>query len=153
MARNRRKKDELYNKVLEIKRVSKKTKGGDSISFTALVVVGDREKKLGVALGKGLDVLSAINKGKKRAKKNMFEVPKKGATVPHDIKVKEGAAKFLIKPAPPGSGLIAAESIKALLQAAGYQDVSTKILGTNNKTTNVYAAVKALKELKKYERE
>jgi small subunit ribosomal protein S5 len=157
MAKNRKKRssrrdreDEIYNRVIEIKRVSKKTKGGNSISFTALMVVGDRQDKVGVALGKGLDVLSAINKGKKRAKKNMLSVPMKGKTIPHDIRFKKGAAQIVLKPSPPGSGIIASQSIKLVLEAAGYEDMSVKILGTNNKTSNVKAVIGALKKLEKY---
>jgi len=161
MADNNRKKslnrrdreDEIYNRVIEIKRVSKKTKGGNSISFTALMVVGDRQGKVGIALGKGLDVLSAINKGKKRAKKNMLTVPMKDKTIPHDIRFKQGAAQLVLKPAPPGSGIIASQSIKLVLEAAGYEDMSVKILGTNNKTSNVKAVIEALKKLNEYDQQ
>ena len=149
---NKRRESGLYDHVIEIKRVSKKTKGGNSISFTALMVVGNRNDKVGIALGKGLDVLSAIQKGKARAEKNMVVVPKKGMTVPHDIFVKRGAAKLLIKPAPPGSGIIASQSLKMIFIGAGYQNVSVKILGTNNKATNAYALMEALKELYQYEK-
>lgn len=143
--------DEVYNRVIEIKRVAKKTKGGNSIAFTALMVVGDRQNKVGVALGKGLDVLSAINKGRRRAEKELFTVPMKGKTIPHDIRFKQGAAQVLLKPAPPGSGIIASQSIKLLLEAAGYEDMSVKILGTNNKMANVSAVINALKKLKEYD--
>jgi len=142
---------EIYNRVIEIKRVSKKTKGGNTISFTALMVVGDRQNKMGVALGKGLDVLSAINKGKARAERNMFSVPMRGGTIPHDILFKRGAAQVILKPAPPGSGIIASQSIKMVMEAAGYKDLSVKILRTNNRAANVYAVVEALQELKEYE--
>lgn len=143
--------EEIYNRVIEIKRVAKKTKGGNTISFTALLVVGDRQNQVGLALGRGKDVLSAINKGKKRAQKNLFSVPMKGKTVTHDISFKRGAAQVLLKPAPPGSGIIASQSIKLVLEAAGYQDLSVKILGTNNKSANVHAVIEALKELNRYE--
>ncbi len=142
--------DEIYNRVIEIKRVSKKTKGGNTISFTALMVVGDRRNEVGLALGKGLDVLSAINKGKERAKKNMFSVPMKGGTIPYDIRFKRGAAKVILRPAPPGSGIIASQSIKLVMEAAGYRDLSVKILGTSNKAANVHAVIEALQELKEY---
>ncbi|MDD3679734.1 MAG: 30S ribosomal protein S5 [Candidatus Shapirobacteria bacterium] len=150
---HRNQEDEIYNRVIEIKRVSKKTKGGNSISFTALMVVGDRQGSVGIALGKGLDVLSAINKGKGRAIKDMFTVPMRGKTIPHDINLKRGAAQVLLKPAPPGSGIIASQSIKLVMEAAGYEDLSVKILGTNNKMANVKALIEALKELKKYDRQ
>ncbi len=147
----REREDEVYNRIIEIKRVSKKTKGGNTISFTALIVVGNRENEVGVALGRGLDVLSAINKAKARAQKNTFLVPMRGKTIPHDIQVKYGAARVLLKPAPPGSGIIASQSIKLVMEAAGYQDLSVKILGANNKTTNVNAVIEALKKLKAYD--
>ena len=149
-ADSREREDEIYNRVIEIKRVAKKTRGGNTISFTALVVVGDRQNKVGVALGRGLDVLSAINKAKKRAQRNLFTVPMRGKTIPHDIQVKYGAARVLLKPAPPGSGIIASQSIKLVMEAAGYQDLSVKILGTNNKMTNVNAVIEALKKLNYY---
>lgn len=141
----------IYDRVIEIKRVSKKTKGGNTISFTALVVVGDRQNRVGVALGKGLDVLSAINKGKARAEREMFAVPMRGGTIPHDILFKRGAAQVFLKPAPPGSGIIASQSIKMVMEVAGYKDLSAKILRTNNRAANVYAVIEALQELKKYE--
>jgi small subunit ribosomal protein S5 len=149
----RNQEDEIYNRVIEIKRVAKKTTGGNSISFTALMVVGDRQNQVGLALGKGLDVLSAINKGKKRAEKEMFVVPMRGKTIPHDIRFKRGAAQVLLRPAPPGSGIIASQSIKMVMEAAGYQDLSVKILGTNNKMSNVSAVIGALKKLKEYDQE
>jgi len=149
---SRIKESNLYDHVIEIKRVSKKTRGGNSISFTALMVVGNRDGEVGIALGKGLDVLSAILKGKARAEKNMVAVPRRGRTVPHDILIKRGAAKLLVKPAPPGSGIIASQTLKMIFIGAGYEDVSTKILGTNNKASNAYALMEALKELYQYEK-
>ena len=149
----RNQEDEIYNRVIEIKRVAKKTKGGNTISFTALMVVGDRQSQVGLALGKGLDVLSAINKGRKRAEKEMFTVPMRGKTIPHDIRFKRGAAQVLLRPAPLGSGIIASQSIKLLLEAAGYEDMSVKILGSNNKMANVSAVISALKKLKEYGQE
>jgi len=115
------------------------------------MVVGDRQNQVGVALGKGPDVLSAINKGKKKAEKNMFSVPMRGKTIPHDITFKRGAAQVLLKPAPPGSGIIASQSIKLVMEAAGYEDLSIKTLRTNNQLSNVQAVIEALKELNKYE--
>ena len=157
MTDNRRKPDwqgqeeRIHNQVIKIKRVAKKTKGGNTISFTALMVVGDRQNQVGVALGKGKDVLSAINKGKKKAEKNMFFVPMRGKTIPHDITFKKGAAQVLLKPAPPGSGIIASQSIKFVMEAAGYEDLSVKILRTNNQLSNVQAVIEALKKLKEYD--
>ena len=142
--------EELFNQVIEIKRVSKKTEGGNQISFTALVVAGDRNGHVGLALGKGPDVASAVAKGKRRAAKTMVEVARHETTIPHDIRVKLGSAKVFLKPAPPGSGLIAAQTLKPLLEAAGIKDISVKILGANNKRNNLLALLEALKKLKAY---
>ena len=141
--------DGLFSEVVQIKRVSKKTKGGNQISFTALMVAGDRNGQVGVGLGKGRDVLSAINKGRKLANKRLFTVPRHGETIPHDIRVKRGAAKVFLRPAPPGSGIIASQTIKIIMEAAGIRDISVKILGTSNRASNVYAVIEALKNLKK----
>jgi len=140
-------KDDLFNEVIQIKRVSKKTKGGNQISFTALMVVGDQNGRVGVGLGKGRDVLSAINKGRKLAKKRLSVVPRHQETIHHDILVKRGAAKVFLKPAPPGSGIIASQAIKLVMEAVGIRDISVKILGTRNRTSNVYAVIQAFKEL------
>lgn len=143
-----REKQEFEEKVIQVNRVSKKTKGGNRISFSVLTVVGDRKGKVGVGLGKAPDVVSAIKKGIRRAKKRMIEVPMKGTTIPHDIRIKLGAAKILLKPAPPGSGVIAGGAVRVVVEAAGIEDISSKILGTNNKASNVYATIEALKRLK-----
>ena len=142
------KKDDLFSEVIQIKRVSKKTKGGNQISFTALMVVGDQNGRVGVGLGKGRDVLSAINKGRKLANKHLFTVPRCQTTIYYDILVKRGAAKVFLKPAPLGSGIIASQAIKLVMEAVGIRDISVKILGTRNRTSNVYAVIQAFKELK-----
>jgi len=147
--RREERKDDLFSEVIQIKRVSKKTKGGNQISFTALMVVGDQSGRVGVGLGKGRDVLSAINKGRKLANKHLFAVPRRQTTIYHDILVKRGAAKVFLKPAPPGSGIIASQAIKVVMEAVGIQDISVKILGTRNRTSNVYAVIQALKGMKK----
>lgn len=139
---------EFEEKVVQIKRVSKKTKGGNRISFTALMVAGDKKGRVGVGLGKAPGVVAAINKGINYAKKHLIRVSMKGTTIPHQILVKKGAAKILLKPAPPGSGVIAGASIRAVVEAAGIQDISSKILGSRNKANNVYATMEALKKLK-----
>lgn len=139
---------EFEEKIVQINRVSKKTKGGNKISFSVLVVVGDKKGKVGVALGKALDVKGAIKKGLSRAKKVMIEVPMKGTTIPHEVRVKKGAAKVLLKPAPPGTGVIAGGAVRMVVEAAGIHDVVSKILGSNNKASNVYATIEALKKLK-----
>jgi len=139
---------EYLEKVIQIKRVSKKTKGGNQISFTALVVVGDQKGKVGVGLGKAPSVLNAIQKGVRLAKKNLFKVPLKDNTIPHEVYVKKGAARLLMKPAPPGTGIIAGGPVRAVVDAAGIRDIVSKILGTKNKANNVYAAIEALRQLK-----
>lgn len=138
---------EFEEKVIQVNRVSKKTKGGNQIGFSVLMVVGDKKGRVGVGLGKAPDVLSSIKKGVRRAQKNLFKVPMKGTTIPHDITVKFGAAKVMLKPAPPGSGIIAGGAVRAVMEAAGIKDVSSKVLGTRNQASNVYASIKALKQL------
>lgn len=142
-----RPKKEFDEKVIQVNRVSKKTKGGNQIGFSVLMVIGDKKGRVGVGLGKAPDVLSSIKKGVARAKKNLFTVPMKGSTIPHDIRVKFGAAKVLLKPAPAGSGVIAGGAVRSVMEAAGVKNVSTKVLGTRNKASNVYATIKALKLL------
>ncbi|MCX6816917.1 MAG: 30S ribosomal protein S5 [Candidatus Beckwithbacteria bacterium] len=140
-------KKEFEEKIIQINRVSKKTKGGNQIGFSILMVVGDKKGRVGVGLGKAPDVLSGIKKAVRRAKKNLFKVNMKGTTIPYDIRVKFGAAEILLKPAPPGSGVIAGGAVRAVMEAAGITNVSSKVLGTKNQATNVYCTIKALKLL------
>ena len=142
-----REESEFTETVVRISRVSKKTKGGNQMRFTALVVVGDRKGKVGAALEKAPDVRSAIMKASSHAKAHMIKAPIKGTTIPHDIKMKFNAARILIKPAPPGSGIIAGGPMRVVLEAAGIRDAVGKILGTSNKVSNVYATINALEEL------
>jgi len=138
---------ELSETVIEIKRISKKTKGGNTIRFSALVVVGDKKGKVGLGLAKASDVSGAIQKSIAAAKRTMFLAPLKGTTVPYSVKEKYSAAKILIKPAPKGSGIIAGGAIRVVLEAAGITDAVGKILGTKNKASNVNATLNALKRL------
>lgn len=140
--------EEYFEKVVQVNRVSKKTKGGDKRSLSVLVVVGDRNGKVGAGLGKAADVQSSVKKAAAYAKKHMIAVPLKGRTIPHQIFVKLGAAKVLIKPAPTGTGVIAGGAVRVVMEAAGIQDVVSKILGTKNQASNVYAAMKALRMLR-----
>jgi len=140
---------EFEEKVVQVNRVSKKTKGGNRIAFSVLTVVGDKKGQVGVGLGKAADVVTAIHKGMSRAKKYMIKVPLKGTTIPHQIWIKKGAAKILIKPAPPGTGIIAGGAVRAVVEVAGIRDIVAKILGTKNKASNVYATMEALRRLKK----
>jgi small subunit ribosomal protein S5 len=137
----------FQERVLAVNRVAKKVKGGDKIGFTALVAVGDGRGRLGVGYGKARDLRTAIEKGKRQAHRKLISVLISGTTIPHRIEIKKGAAQVILKPAPPGSGLIAGGVIRDLLGLAGYQDVSSKILGTRNKMSNVRAVIEALKKL------
>lgn len=139
---------EYYEKVVQVNRVSKKTKGGDKRSLSVLVVVGDRKGKVGVGLGKAADVQSAVRKATTYAKRHMITVPlKEDRTILHQINIKLGAAKLILKPAPKGTGVIAGGPVRVVVEAAGIHDVVSKILGTNNKASNVYATLQALREL------
>lgn len=138
---------EFEEKVVQVSRVSKKTKGGNKMGFSVLMVVGDRQGRVGVGLGKAKDVLGAIHKGVRKAKKRMIKVPMNGTTIPFPVEVKRGAARVMLKPAPRGSGVIAGGPIRAVVEAAGIRDISSKILGTNNKASNVYATFSALQEV------
>jgi small subunit ribosomal protein S5 len=143
---------EFEETVIQIKRVSKKTKGGNTIRFTALVVVGDKKGKLGVALAKAPDVPSAIRKAISRAKRKLIKVPLRDTTIPYSVEEKFSAARVLLKPAPAGSGIIAGGPMRVVLEAAGVKDVSGKILGTRNRASNVYATVAALKKIAKIDK-
>lgn len=134
-------------KVIQISRVSKKTKGGNKMGFSILMVVGDKKGQVGVGLGKAHDVLTAMRKGVKKAKKHMIKVPLDGTTIPFSVNMKKGAADVMLKPAPRGSGVIAGGPIRAVVEAAGIRDISSKILGTNNKASNVYATFEALRHI------
>ncbi len=138
---------ELEETVVQINRISKKTKGGNQIRFSALVIVGDRKGRVGVGLSKARGVRDAIQKALSYAKKRMIKVPLKGTTIPYGVREKFSAAHILLKPAPPGSGVIAGGPMKLVLEAAGIKDVVGKILGTRNKISNVYATVNALKRI------
>lgn len=139
---------EFEEKIVQVNRVSKKTKGGNKIGFSVLVVVGDKNGRVGVGLGKAPDVLSAIKKGVRAGKKRLVKVPMRDRTIPYPIMVKRGAAKVLLKPAPPGTGVIAGGAVRAVVEAAGVRDIYSKILGSSNQASNVYATFEALKQLK-----
>lgn len=146
---NARAEKQFDERVIQINRVSKKTKGGNKIRFAALVVVGDRKGRVGIGLGKSADVSSAIMKAVIYAKKRFISVPIVDGTIPHSVYVKEGAARVMLKPAPAGSGIIAGGAVRNVVEAAGIHSISSKILGTANKASNVYAAFAALKSLSK----
>ena len=138
---------EFEEKVIQISRVSKKTKGGNKMGFSILMVVGDRKGRVGVGLGKSNDVMGAIRKGVKKAKKRLITVPLDGTTIPFSIKVKKGSGQVLLKPAPKGSGVIAGGPVRAVVEAAGIRDISSKILGSGNPALSVYATFEALHQI------
>lgn len=139
--------DGFSEQVVKISRVSKKTKGGNKIGFSALVVVGDLNGKVGVGLGKAPDVSSAIRKGMSLAKKTLVEVPIINDTIPYRVDIKLGAAKIILKPAPKGSGIIAGGAVRSVVSKAGIKNISAKVLGTRNKLSNVYGTIEALRQL------
>ena len=138
---------EFEETVLQIKRVSKKTKGGNQIGFTALVVIGDKKGKIGVALGKAKNVPSAIRKAIRAAKKKAFVVPLSGTTITKTIKIKYKAARIILKPAPKGTGLVAGGAVRAIAMVAGIEDMVAKCLGSRNLASNAWGTLKALKDL------
>ena len=138
---------EFQETVIDVNRVSKKTKGGNQMRFSTLVVVGDKKGRVGAGIAKAADVVSSIQKAVAYAKKHLITVPMRGTTIPYEISYKYGAAKILLKPAPAGSGIIAGGPLRAVLEASGIKDVVAKMLGSNNKAANVYAAIEAMKKL------
>ena len=143
---------ELEDNVVTIKRVTKVVKGGRNMRFTALVVVGDKNGHVGAGLGKATEIPEAIRKGKEAAEKNLVEVPiDENGSVPHDFNGKFGSASVLIKKAPEGTGIIAGGPARAVLELAGYKNIRTKSLGSNNKQNVVLAAVNGLSNLKRPE--
>ncbi len=133
---------EYLEKVVQVNRVSKKTKGGDRRSLSVIVVVGDRKGKVGVGLGKAADVQSAVRKATAYAKKHFINVVlRDNRTIPHEINIKLGAARVRLKPAPAGTGIIAGGAVRVVVEAAGISDIVSKILGTKNQASNVYATI------------
>ena len=139
---------DLKETVVEVRRVTKVVKGGRNFRFAALVVVGDENGHVGIGTGKAMEVPDAIKKAIEEAKKNLVEVPVVGTTIPHEYVGKFGSASVILKPAAEGTGVIAGGSVRPVLELAGYKDIRTKVVGTNNPRNVVYATIEGLKSMK-----
>ena len=148
---NEAKNKEFEELVVEVKSVTKVTKGGRNRRFSAIVVIGDRKGKVGLGTGKASEVPDAIKKAIQEAKKNLIKVPIVGTTIPHEFVGEFGSAKVILKPAAVGTGLITGGSVRPVLELAGYKDVRTKVLGTNNPRNVVYATLEGLKNMRTIE--
>lgn len=140
--------DDLQKKLVQVNRVTKVVKGGRTMRFTALVVVGDGKGKVGCGTGKAAEVPAAIEKATQQAKKNMINVPIVGTSIPHEVIGKFGRGNVLMKPAQEGTGIISGGSVRAVLEAAGYKDIRTKSLGSSNPINSVKATINGLKSLR-----
>ncbi len=139
---------ELAHRVVRVNRVAKVVKGGRKFSFSALIVVGDMNGRVGAGIGKAREVTEAIRKGMEVAKRNMITVPMVGTTIPHEVRLKWGAARIMLKPAAPGTGVISGGAMRAVIETAGIKDILTKSHGTNNPINTVRATLAALQQLK-----
>jgi small subunit ribosomal protein S5 len=140
--------NEFEKRVVSIRRVARTYEGGKRMRLSVCMVIGDKKGSVGLGIGKGADVKIAGDKAYNEAKKNMYKIPLKGNTIPHEINHKKGAAKLFMKPAAPGTGVVAGGSLRLVLEVVGVRDILTKILGTSNPIMNAYAAIEALRMMK-----
>lgn len=140
--------DELDVRLVSIRRVSKVKAGGKRLRMSVMVVIGDKKGRVGVAISRGKDVKDAQNKAINKAKKDLILIPLRGQTIPHDVTYKYKAAKVFLRPAAPGTGVIAGGAVRAVCEVGGIKDILTKVIGSKNIITNVYATFEALKSLK-----
>lgn len=150
-ARSEQPESNFIESVVKIYRVAKVVKGGRNFRFSAIVVVGDGKGRVGAAMGKAREVPDAIRKAIERAKRNMVEVPIVSTTIPHEVVGRSGSARVLLKPASLGTGVVAGGPVRAVVEAAGYQNILTKSLGSNNATNVVWATVDGLRQLQTVE--
>lgn len=146
--RPKREKPEFEQKLLDLARVTRVVKGGRRFSFRATMVIGDKKSRVGVGVGKGTDVSIAITKAVNEAKKKMITVPIHNGTIFHDVRIKKGSAKIMLKPAKEGRGIVAGGAVRAVVDLAGIKDIVSKSQGTANKLNVARATIEALKELK-----
>lgn len=140
--------NEFEKRIVSIRRVARTYSGGKRMRLSVCLVIGDKKGKVGIAIGKGADVISAEAKAYNKAKKNMVQVNLKGKTITHPIYYKKAAAKIMLRPAAPGTGVIAGSALRAVLEVVGIGDILTKVIGSNNKINNAYACIEALQSLK-----
>lgn len=149
MSEGYRQQKEYEERVIQIKRVSKKTKGGNKMGFAALVIIGNRNGKVGMAIGKAPDVSSAVQKAVSKAKESVFEINLgEGETIPYEVSNKYKSAHVLLKPAPAGSGIIAGGTVRDVVELVGIKNISAKMLGSSNKSVNAHCTIEALNSLK-----
>jgi small subunit ribosomal protein S5 len=139
---------EFEKRIVAIRRVSRTYSGGKRMRLSVCLVVGDKKGKVGIAMGKGADVMSAEEKAYNKAKRNMVQVELKGNTIAHQLLYKKGASKIMLRPAAPGTGVISGAALRAVLECVGIENILTKVLGSSNSINNAYACIEALQSLK-----